>query len=332
MTAPVNNLFLRLHKWASRQDENFLTESLAIVLEQLLVLAPAVGTRLVARLTGDFIKETAETASAIEILPQVETGSGRPDLEIRTVDRLVWVEVKAESELRTGQLEGYRILPNGSDIKQTRLILLTRYAELFQTEDEHPDLQVQWFELADWLMDEVPEAQAAGDVAGFLAQQFLDFLEARGMKLAQVGKYMPEGTRALSNLMNMLVEAASACKVSIKKMHGWDYLGIQMDERKYEVAVWFAEPEKLWFGTRCQIDLEAARKLTDGELKEDRGKPGGFRWEKGVELDSEDIHFYSRSKVGQMQWLVDFLRESMSRVRSIETPGQPPLPEEPQEE
>ena len=51
MASPSSNLFLRLHKWASRQDENFLTESLAVVLEQLLVLAPAVGTRLVSRLT-----------------------------------------------------------------------------------------------------------------------------------------------------------------------------------------------------------------------------------------------------------------------------------------
>ena len=43
MASPSNNLFLRLHKWAVRQDENFLTESLAVVLEQLLVLAPEVG-------------------------------------------------------------------------------------------------------------------------------------------------------------------------------------------------------------------------------------------------------------------------------------------------
>jgi hypothetical protein len=55
MASPVANLFLRLHKWAARQDENFLTESLAVVLEQLLALAPEVGTRLVARLTGGFI-------------------------------------------------------------------------------------------------------------------------------------------------------------------------------------------------------------------------------------------------------------------------------------
>jgi hypothetical protein len=35
MASPANNLFLRLHKWTWRQDENFLTESLAVVLEQL---------------------------------------------------------------------------------------------------------------------------------------------------------------------------------------------------------------------------------------------------------------------------------------------------------
>src|SRR3954467_14465622 len=108
MASPANNLFLRLHKWAARQDENFLTESLAVVLEQLLVLAPAVGTRLVARLTGGFIDLPPEDASAIEIHTQVEASQGRPDLEIRTPHRLAWVEVKAESELRTGQLVGYR--------------------------------------------------------------------------------------------------------------------------------------------------------------------------------------------------------------------------------
>src|SRR6059058_2166221 len=99
MAAPVNNLFLRLHKWASRQDENFLTESLALVLEQLLVLTPAVGTRLVARLTGGFIDLSPEDARIIEVRSQVEAGRGRPDLEIRTPVRLVWIEVKAETSL-----------------------------------------------------------------------------------------------------------------------------------------------------------------------------------------------------------------------------------------
>lgn len=58
---------LRLHKWAARQDENFVTESLAVVLEQLLILAPEVGVRLVSQLTGGFIDLVPEDASAIEI-------------------------------------------------------------------------------------------------------------------------------------------------------------------------------------------------------------------------------------------------------------------------
>src|SRR3982751_1135786 len=103
MASPANNLFLRLHKWASRQDENFLTESLAVVLEQLLVLAPGVGVRLVSRLTGGLIELLPEEASLVEVATQVERVVGRPDLEIRAPGRLTWIEVKAESELRVGQ-------------------------------------------------------------------------------------------------------------------------------------------------------------------------------------------------------------------------------------
>jgi hypothetical protein len=331
MASPVNNLFLRLHKWASRQDENFLTESLSVVLEQLLALAPAVGTRLVARLTGDFINLPPEDASAIELRPQVEARPGRPDLEIRSPHRLVWIEVKAESELRAGQLEGYRVLLGESGVARTSLILFTRYPEVFQPGDARPDREIRWFEFADWLEGEIPEAEAAGEVAGWLARQFLDFLEGRSMTLAQVGKYMPEGLRALSNLMNMLFEAATACKVTVNKAAGWDYSGLKLDGRKYWVGVDFSEPEKLWFQTRGRIDPDAAARLGVGELTEESWVPGKKRWRRGVELDSEDVHFFARSKVSQMQWLEEFLKECLHHARSIETPDQPPIPDEAEE-
>jgi hypothetical protein len=314
MASPTNNLFLRLHKWAFRQDENFLTETLAVVLEQLLVLAPAVGTRLVSRLTGGFIDLSPENASAIELHTQVEAGQGRPDLEIRSPHRLVWVEVKAESELRAGQLEGYRVLLKECGVEQTRLVLLTRYPEVFQPGDAQPDKEIRWFEFADWLESDI-----------------LDFLGARSMTLAQVGKYMPEGLRALSNLMNMLFEAASACKVQVRKRAEWECIGLNLDGLKYWVGVTFSEPEKLWFGTRCRIDPDKAAKLVVGELTEESWVPGRYRWWRGVELDSEPVHFYSRYKVDQMQWLERFLRECLEMARTIETPDQPPIPEEPEE-
>lgn len=324
------NLFARLHKWAARQDENFLTESLAVVLEQLLILAPDVGVRLVSRLTDGFVELAAADAGAIQIRTQVEAGQGRLDLELRIPHRLAWVEVKAESELRTGQLEGYRVLLSEGGIEQTKLILLTRYPHTFRQDDARPDFMVRWFEFADWLENELPAVEAAGEVAGFLAKQFLDFLRIRGMTLTQVGKYMPEGLRALDNLLNMLLEAATACGVKVKQRPEWKRIGIWLDGGRYWVGVSYAQPEKLQFGTRGRIDPDAANRLGAGEVVPDSGRPGGFRWWQKVELDSEEVHFFSRTKVSQMEWLESFLRDCLAKARSIETPDQPPIPEEPE--
>jgi hypothetical protein len=331
MATPGPNLFHRLHKWAHRQDENFLTESLAVVLEQLLVLAPAVGTRLISKLTGGFIHVPPEDASVIELQTQVEAVAGRPDLEIRMPHKLAWIEVKAESELRKGQLEGYRVLLKQAGVAQAQLGLLTRYPQAFEPSDELPDVQRRWFEVADWLEDEITATDQADEVAGFLLRQFLSFLEARSMTLAHVGKLMPEGLRAVSNLMNMLLEAAVACKAPVKKSAGWDYLGISLHGTKYWVGVEFSNADKLWFVTYSRIERGAAVKLATGEVYEDTDAVGGYSWGFGVELDSEEIHFYSRSKVSQMQWLEEFLRDCLSKARSIETPNQPPMPDEPNE-
>src|ERR1700722_10668226 len=139
MNTTQPNLFLRLHKWATRQDENFLTESLAVVLEQLLILAPEVGTRLVSKLTGGFLELRPEDAGTIQIRTQVEAVKGRPDLEVSIPNRLVWIEVKVESELRVGQLEGYRVLLTEQGVEQRRLVLMTRYEEEIQSGAAHPD-------------------------------------------------------------------------------------------------------------------------------------------------------------------------------------------------
>jgi hypothetical protein len=176
----------------------------------------------------------------------------------------------------------------------------------------------------------MPAIEGSGDVARFLARQFLDFLEARGMTLTQVGKYLPEGIRALGSLMNMLSEAAAGCKVVVRTSAGVDYMGIKLDGSKYWLGINFSEPEKLWFRTRCRIDPEAAARLSVGQLTEESWIPGRYRWSSVAELDSEEIHFFSRTKVSQMQWLEGFVRECLRMARSIETPDQPLVPEEPE--
>src|SRR5262249_40130287 len=143
-------------------------------------------------------------------------------------------------------------------------------------------------------------------------------------------KYMPEGLRALGSLLNMLLEAAAACKVTVRKLPLWETIGINLDG-KYWVGVFFAEPEKLWFATQSRINLESVGRLgVGGELAEESWVPGRYRWWCSVELDSEEVHFFSRTKVNQMQWLIGFLRDCLAKARSIETLDQPPLSEEPE--
>lgn len=325
MATPGPNLFHRLHKWAHRQDENFLTEALAVVLEQLLVLAPAVGTRLIANLTGGFVSVAPEDASAVELHTQVEASTGRPDLEVRSRRKIAWIEVKAESELRKGQLEGYRYLLNQMGTVETKLVLLTQFRPKYEPGDERPDTQLRWFEITDWFEAAQESADEIGEVPGFLVRQYRDFLEVRGMKLAHVGKFLPEGLRAWGSLLNMLQEAAAACQISTTLSTDWDSVGVRLDGQKYWVGMNYSEPEKLWFGTRTRIDPEAAGKLGEGEVEDDASIPGGYRWWRGAELESEPVHFFARSKIGQMEWLEDFIRECLTQARSIETPNQPPL-------
>src|SRR5579871_2497117 len=151
------------------------------------------------------------------------------------------------------------------------------------------------------------------------------------MNLTHVDKFMPEGIRALASMLNMLFEAAMACKVSAKRSASWDYVGLNLGEMKYWIGLGYGEPEKLWFRTRCRIDPELARQLGEGEVSEESWVPGRFRWSRGAELSSEMVHFFERSKVSQMRWLENYLRECLTMARSIETPDQPPIPEEPEE-
>jgi len=50
-----------------------------------------------------------------------------------------------------------------------------------------------------------------------------------------------------------------------------------------------------------------------------------------LDLDSEVVHFFARSKLSQMQCLEEFLRECLTQARSIETPDQPPIHADPEE-
>jgi hypothetical protein len=151
------------------------------------------------------------------------------------------------------------------------------------------------------------------------------------MTLTQVDKFMPEGIRAVSGLLNMLFEAAAACKVSARLSASRQSIGITLDGLKYWLGVGFRDPEILYFGTRCRIDPEAGAKLGIGEVTEESWVPGRYRWWHSTALDSEEVHFFSRTKVGQMEFLESFLKDGLAKARKIEISGEPPPSQESEE-
>src|SRR5439155_8294916 len=129
-----------------------------------------------------------------------------------------------------------------------------------------------------------------------------DFLRERNMALAQVGWQLSEGTRALHSFLVMLQEAAKACQITTKRSviairDVPKHIGFKVDGGKYWLGLDLEDPGKLWFSTNSQIDPEAARQLEEGEVWRDSGPPGLDRWYRPGDLESEQVHFYHRSKV-----------------------------------
>lgn len=317
-----NNLLLRLHKWAWRQDENFLTEAFAHVLQQLVDNEPEAAARLLKAITLGFLDVRTEKVRLVEIRTQVFSSEGTPDLEIRTTQELIYFEVKSESEIRPTQLERYRRLLKESGLGRTALFMLTRYPLDLQGVISGPDASIRWYQVAEWLEEE-RRRYTFKAVSEYVVAQFLDFLTTRNMTMGQVTWELAGGLRALRALSDMLFEVAKACGCHAQLYGDKSSMGIHLDKRKYWIGVYYDQPESLWFETNyCKVDPVAAERLGVEGVYEWTQEPG-HGWRKGMNLESEDVHFFSRSKASQMQLLEIFLKECLETVRRIELPNQP---------
>src|SRR6266568_205661 len=91
--ASNNNLLSALYKWAHRQDENFLTEAFVQLLRHLLDSSPSLGVEMVRRITSGACSLQLDEADLITVSTQINTDLGRPDIEIRTPDCLVYIKI-----------------------------------------------------------------------------------------------------------------------------------------------------------------------------------------------------------------------------------------------
>src|SRR5262245_51154361 len=130
----VTNLFSRLHRWLHRQDENFVTETLAFLLTHLLEHERDVGRGLGGWLCG---VDTSSEGSIVVKTQVFFTDKGIPDIEIAGPDFYALVEAKKWSGLGENQLPRYRDILKGRTERCRSLALVTVYP--LDQDDDQPD-------------------------------------------------------------------------------------------------------------------------------------------------------------------------------------------------
>ena len=226
------NLLIRLHKWAIRQDENFLTESFAYLLEFLVENEPAAASHIISQLTGGLIELLPQHIRSLGIRTQISGEEGIPDIELRTSRHFVIIEVKSEAAATEDQLRRYRRILNNVDAATKGLILLTRFPVAVPGADHY----FRWYQIAEWISWESRNYSFRA-TSQFLVEQFLGFLKERNMTMGQITWELPMGVRSLRTLADMLYEAAIACDMKGQVKWSHDYLALFLDGRKFWAGI-----------------------------------------------------------------------------------------------
>ena len=250
---------------------------------------------------------------SLKVRTQIRGVEGIPDIELRAEQHFVIVEVKSEARATEDQLQRYRRLLDQSEATWKGLVLLTRYPVSL----EGADAYLRWYQIAEWLEHESNQRQLKLP-SRFLVDQFLGFLKARNMTMAQITQEMPNGVRSLCSLALMLYEGAVACGIGARIVGKQDLMFIYIDGKNYWAGIRYRAPEHLCFGTDgVWVDKELADALGVGGTYLWQGDNSRYGWERCLNLESEEFSFFTLSKASQMQFIERFLRENYALARKV---------------
>jgi hypothetical protein len=244
------NLFANLHKWVRRQNENFVTESFAFILDRLLEAEPPLANELIRLLCfGDDNSISLDGQSWQVSTQESIPGMGKPDIWLRWPKRaLILIEVKRWSGLGATQLRRYRGILADSGMEITRLVLLTEWRMNERPDDESADHETRWHRVAKWLRSNPP----TDPVAKLLVDQFVTFLEDQRMAVQQVGQEMLTGIEHFRRLLTMLSKALHDCQSKLKLERsfaswGCGYYVHTPTHRAFIIGVAFSNPGTIVF-------------------------------------------------------------------------------------
>lgn len=313
-----SNLLVGLSRWASRQDENFLTEAFVHLLRHLIIEESDAAIQLLQLVTGERLAITADDLQAIEISTQTTNDQGRPDIEIRFGEHLIYVEVKVESGLGDEQLKRYRKALDDSQMPLSTLVLLSRYAISEAEVSAVPDVWLRWFQIGDQLLEQLDHDIIEASESRYLARQLVGFLRSKGMIMDRVGWEMTSGLRSMLAFIEMLAEATKDLDIYTRRSAGANFTGFWVtDARNIWVGIRYTEPQSLRFHTYFKINLDDWLELGVGQIEPSVDVEGGQIWCNTLELDSEVVHFFARSRASQQEALKQFIQDSLTMVRRV---------------
>jgi len=123
------------------------------------------------------------------------------------------------------------------------------------------------------------------------------------MTVEQVGWQYAAGIEAMWRLTEMLGTALENAQIPIEsRSGGWDFRGYWLDKKKFWAGVYFTRPNimQLEFGDKPNL-----------ERFQEQGH-GGYhdgKYAYRMDLGSESIHFFARTKESQLECLTEFLRQ-----------------------
>lgn len=302
------NIFSALAKYNSAEDENYLTEAFAFVLNSLLVRERPIALEILTHLCVVNNEFSFDVNEGISVSTQVTTKQGTPDIKVSSPAKLIFIEVKDSSPVHPEQLKRYRKELESSSVAATNLILLTRFPVDLDEHQRIPDKHVRWFEVYNWL----EKARVQDPISVYLVESFKSFLEVKQMSIQKVGWEYINGVPAFNNLINMIEAAITGAQVPIDwKSAAWDSKGFTLGNKEFWCGVHYNNPLVALFQIldKTKFDRKFVEKPTY-EAREGKER----LW---FRLPLEEIQFFSLDKDGQLEEITKFVKTAHKEAQKM---------------
>lgn len=294
----MTNLFRDLSKHLSERHEDFLTNSFVYLLNYLLENERSLAIGLLNFICGGDSEFTFKEEEKVVITTQKVTSEGTPDIEIKSNDKYIFVEVKHDSGLGRDQIERYKKALRNERAANKKIILLTRFTVDLQEANQEgvPDRHIRWYQIHKYLEN----IEVKDRIGKFLNDEFIKFLEEKQMAIQKVGWEYGNGIRALNNLVEMIGVAVEELGIKKWKTAGWEWKGYYVEDNSQFVGIDYNEPDAVYY--------ELGDPLKYAIPESDLAFP--FYVENNninFELSFEKTHFFALEKNEQLEIIKKFI-------------------------